>query len=190
MKCKSVEHQTTEPRALVHNYNYSLSEAFSQNDASIRPQIFIGYIWKIELPAKVEEKIFQVSSTPGLTTQSIPVLNLSISILSCKTSTETAYLLQKSWPLCPEKKCPVGHYAHKYIAQRLTLELLFCQSFHEWQNSSSIVKLWAIYLLDVILSKICFLQFLENFAWFLFTLKQQRCMAKQQWTKPYNLSDC
>ena len=47
---------------------------------------------------------------PGLTTQSISVLNLTISILSCKTSTETAYLHKK-----------VGHYAQKKTEQLFRL---------------------------------------------------------------------
>ena len=61
--------------------------------------VWVQTINKIE--PKLESDYFIV---PGLTNQSISVLNLSISILSCKTSTETAYLHQKSRSLCPQKK--------------------------------------------------------------------------------------
>ena len=47
--------------------------------------------------------ILKALSSPGLTTQSVSVLNLCISILTRKTSTETAYLYQKRKSLCQEK---------------------------------------------------------------------------------------
>ena len=72
--------------------------------AWIRCSSFQSELFPSSFDADCIRHAFLIVLLTGLTTQSISVLSLSISILSCKTSTEAAYLHLKSWSLCPEKK--------------------------------------------------------------------------------------